>query len=76
MTSLGIPQSVLDERAHANPHILHADGTRRGYVLFDVNEKSIDIAVRSSESIATPSAPCTTGARFTMHDTVSGIQHG
>lgn len=74
ITSAGIPQTVLDERVRANPHILHADGTRRGYVLFDVNDKSIDISVRNSESIATTSAPCITRTRFSMHDGISGIK--
>jgi alkaline phosphatase D len=74
LTSPGMPQSVLDERIKTSPHARFSDSDHRGYVLFDLSDKGLDIAMRSMTSITTHDADCTTTRRFHVEEGHPGLQ--
>lgn len=74
LTSPGMPQKMLDERINDTPNARFGDSQHRGYVLFDMTPKGIDIAVRSMENVTEHDAACTTTRRFHVEAGRPGLQ--
>ncbi|MFT3763336.1 MAG: alkaline phosphatase D family protein [Pseudoxanthomonas sp.] len=76
ITSPGMAQSALDAKVAANPHAHYGDGTRRGYLMFDMRHGGVDVAVRNMENITAHDADCVTAKRFHVEGDHPGVTAG
>lgn len=57
----------------ANPHIVHADGSRRGYVLLEFEMRRLEAKLRVVDTVARADAGISTAAAFTVKAGQPGI---
>jgi alkaline phosphatase D len=73
ISSPGMPSDVLRKKMAASPHIRYGNSERRGYLLFDVKDDVVDVAVRTLDSVSTHDSACVTERRFAVADGRPGI---
>lgn len=73
LTSPSMAQSTLEAKLAANPHAHYGDSTRRGYLMFDMRDDGVDVAVRNTDDITRRDAGCGTTARFRVEAGRPGV---
>ncbi|MGE0356152.1 MAG: alkaline phosphatase [Burkholderiales bacterium] len=58
----------------ANPHILHADGSQRGYTLLDLGRDRLEARLRVVETVKRADAGVATAATFTVAAGRAGVE--
>lgn len=71
--SQGWKPGAFDAKRAANPHIRYADGTKRGYLTFDLDARECRVAVRTVASEKTRESPIATTASFTTEAGRPGV---
>jgi alkaline phosphatase D len=74
ITSQAPSQARLERYLPDNPHMKLIDSRFRGYVRFEVTEKSLRAELRAMESVQQPDAACRTLASFVVEDGRPGPQ--
>jgi len=73
ITSQGPDAKLVAGIRDANAHIRHADGSKRGYVLFDIDRDRLQAKLRVLDTVKRPDAAVSTDATFTVRAGVPGI---
>jgi alkaline phosphatase D len=73
ISSQGWPQERYDATLPDNPHVLYGRSDRRGYALVEIG-RNAEVALRSPQTVKTPSSPVETVARFVVEGGVRGIR--
>ncbi|HXZ48650.1 MAG TPA: alkaline phosphatase D family protein [Usitatibacter sp.] len=68
ITSQGLGAGIVREIAAANPHILFAESTKRGYVVLDFARGHLETRLRTVASVKDPDSPISTRATFAVED--------
>ena len=74
LTSQGWSANDFDDERAENPHLHYADGTRRGYIAFELDRRECRASVRALISEKTPSSAIETVASFRVAAGKPGIQ--
>lgn len=73
ISSQGWPQERYDSVLSNNPHLLLGRSDRRGYALVEIG-RNAEVALRSPQTVKTPTSTVETLARFVVEDGVRGIR--
>ena len=68
-----MPADVLRRKMDASPHFRYGNSNRRGYLLFDVKDDIVDVAVRALDTVSTHDSACLTERRFAVAEDHPGI---
>jgi alkaline phosphatase D len=74
MTSAGRTQSATDAIVRDNPHIVHGDSERRGYVVLDVTAERCTARLRVVEDVTERDTGVVTAATFAIDAGRPGVQ--
>ena len=74
ITSRGRAQSATDEVVRENPHILHGDSARRGYLVFDVTPQRCTARLRVLGDATDRHTNASTAATFAVDASHPGAQ--
>jgi alkaline phosphatase D len=74
ITSSGRMQSATDRIVRENPHIVHGDSARRGYVVFDVTAERCTARLRVLEDVTDRHTGVVTAATFAIDAGRPGVQ--
>jgi len=66
ISSSGPNPKVVAAIRDANPHIVHADGSKRGYVMLDIGRERLEARLRVLDTAARTDAAVSTAATFTV----------
>lgn len=73
ITSQGPDAKLVAGIRDSNPHIRHADGSKRGYILFDINRDRLQAKLRVLDTVKRPDASVSTDATFTVRAGKPGV---
>ncbi|MDH5264068.1 MAG: alkaline phosphatase D family protein [Betaproteobacteria bacterium] len=73
ISSLGPSPKLVASIREANPHILYADGSLRGYAMLDVDRERLEARFRVLDSVARTDAGVSTAATFTVRAGRPGV---
>ena len=68
ITSQAWPQEKIASELPANPHLLLGDGSRRGYVAFDLRPGQLQADLRVFENVRDRNARGSSLAKFAVND--------
>lgn len=74
ISSPGMSADVLRRKVDASPHIRYGNSQRRGYLVFDVTDDRVDVAVRTLDSVGTRDGVCSTERKFAVVDGRPGVR--
>jgi alkaline phosphatase D len=76
ITSQGIGQKTLENWRSDNPHILYANGSRRGYTTIELTPRRCVARMRVLSDVLDPDARISTLGAWTVEDGKPGAQRG
>jgi alkaline phosphatase D len=76
ISSPGMPAGILRKKMDASPHIRYGNSERRGYLLFDVKDDVVDVAMRTLDSVSTRDGACVIERRFAVAEGRPGYNGG
>jgi alkaline phosphatase D len=74
ISASGATAAMVAQIREANPHIRHADPTRRGYTLLDIGRERLEARLRVVDSVASREAGVSTAATFFVRAGRPGLE--